>query len=67
MVCGSSILGRIGGGAHGVCVLGLDGKLFPYQELRRSVLVWHATCIRRGQKNREEGFGNRELGTESRE
>jgi hypothetical protein len=26
-----------------------DSQGFPYQELRESVLVWHATCNRRGQ------------------
>lgn len=26
---------------------------FPYQELRLSVLLWHATCIKRGQKTQE--------------
>ena len=30
-------------------VLNLDNEIFPYQELRSSVLVWHTTCIRRGQ------------------
>jgi hypothetical protein len=40
----------------------LEAKSFPYQELRGSVPVWHATCIRRGQKTQE--TGNREQGSE---
>jgi len=38
-------------GPHGstVVFLELGDERFPYQELSKSVLVWHATCIRRGQ------------------
>jgi hypothetical protein len=57
--------GTAGGGGGCDRLRESDGKFFPYQELRGSVLVWHATCIRRGQKNRkwEQETGNREQGT----
>lgn len=43
--------GTEGSGRDGNAIRELGSKLFPYQELRGTVLVWHATCIRRGQKS----------------
>ena len=45
----SSNLGRMEEVGHSQRLWELKGKRFPYQELRGSVLVWHATCIRSGQ------------------
>ena len=53
----SSNLGRMEEIGHSQRLWELKGKRFPYQELRVSVLVWHATCIRRGQKRWELGMG----------
>jgi len=35
----------------------MDSKVLPYQELTRSVRVWHTTCIRRGQTSIQIGNG----------
>ncbi len=37
-------------------------KSFLYQELSKTVLVWHATCIRRGQKYQSSGNSNQKDG-----
>jgi hypothetical protein len=45
----SSILGEIARHQGRARVRELKAHAVPYQELSESVLVWHATCIRRGQ------------------
>lgn len=61
-----SILGEIGWNGKQVIQRERDSKLLPYQELSESVLLWHATCIRKGQKNQEMGIANRNQGTGNR-
>jgi hypothetical protein len=57
-----SILGRLGEWERSHESRELDSNLFPYQELRKAVLVWHTTCIRKEQKSREQGAKEQELG-----
>src|ERR1039458_8873157 len=66
----SSILGRNARFGSVGSVWESDTNSFPYQELNSAVLVWHATCNRKGQfpspgpEWEERKTGNREQGTD---